>query len=209
MEEKNFYEVDYIKDRRKANGRYEYLIKWKDYGDEECTWEPLSHLVFMKELVEKFDNDYENGNLPENLRKEKNDVDVNDRINENEQREKNLELNDEKEIENIINNVKNKRKRINLGRKRNKEELKKKMENFKDIKMKKLEENEKDIALYKIDEKLEKILAVKSEKNKLIAIVQKRAKNGNLYKEIMSTADVKIANPFILIDYYHSKIKFI
>ena len=36
MEVKNFYEVDYIKARRKVKGRYEYLIKWKDYGDDEC-----------------------------------------------------------------------------------------------------------------------------------------------------------------------------
>ena len=52
---------------------------------------------------EKCDNDYENGNLPENLRKEKNVVDFNvDTNDKNEQNEKNWELNDEKEIEYII-----------------------------------------------------------------------------------------------------------
>ena len=58
MEEKNFYEVDYIKDRRKANGRYEYLIKWKGYSIAECTWEPISHLSLAVDMVEEFDNNY-------------------------------------------------------------------------------------------------------------------------------------------------------
>ena len=63
MEVKNFYEVDYIKDRRKVKGKYEYIIKWKDYGDDECTWEPLNHLSFMIGTVEKFDIDFESGTI--------------------------------------------------------------------------------------------------------------------------------------------------
>jgi len=53
-QEELFYEVEDILDRKKSKGRYLYKIKWKGYPLSECTWEPISHLQYTRDLVEKF-----------------------------------------------------------------------------------------------------------------------------------------------------------
>lgn len=34
------YEVDRILAERKVDGADQYLVKWKNFGAEDCTWEP-------------------------------------------------------------------------------------------------------------------------------------------------------------------------
>lgn len=44
----------------KRNGRMEtfYLVKWEGYPrEEDQTWEPLSHLESVKQLVHKFEKE--------------------------------------------------------------------------------------------------------------------------------------------------------
>ncbi|XP_015786994.1 chromobox protein homolog 5 [Tetranychus urticae] len=48
------YVVESIVDKRKKNGRIEYLIKWKDWPEEDNTWEPENHLS-CPDLVEEFE----------------------------------------------------------------------------------------------------------------------------------------------------------
>ena len=60
------YEVERIlqseirRTRRKEKGKYKnyrtlfYLVKWKGYPEDECTWEPGAHLGSAEEEVEKF-----------------------------------------------------------------------------------------------------------------------------------------------------------
>jgi len=50
---------------------------------------------------------------------------------------------------------------------------------------------------------------VKKEKNGIVAVVEKEDKNKKITKEIISTNDLKKTNPWMLIDYYESKIKFL
>jgi hypothetical protein len=38
------YEVEKILDKRVKKGKTEYLIRWKDYGSEDDTWEPTENL---------------------------------------------------------------------------------------------------------------------------------------------------------------------
>ena len=164
MKETNFYEVEKIKDRRIIGGRREYLIKWKGYSDNESTWEPLSHLRFILDIVEEFDNQYDNKKIKKNSKE------------------------------------KNKNKQL-VGKKRDKSK-------------KEMSDNiynnyNKQVLVYRIDYSLEKILAVKLENNELKAVVERRKKGGKLYREIMSTEEVKKYNPLILINYYQSKIKFV
>jgi hypothetical protein len=37
------YEVEAILDHKIRNGQIHYFVKWKNYGMEDCTWEPESH----------------------------------------------------------------------------------------------------------------------------------------------------------------------
>ena len=48
------YEVEYIKDSRLTRGGLQYLVKWKGYPHEECTWEPLKNLEKSKDAIKEF-----------------------------------------------------------------------------------------------------------------------------------------------------------
>ncbi len=58
-----------------------------------------------------------------------------------------------------------------------------------------------------VDESITKIISVFKEGNNLIADVE-RSKNGKIVRERMRTKDIKENNPWVLINYYESKIKF-
>ena len=58
-EEKDFYEVEQIIDKRMlANGTLEYQIKWLGYGETDNTWEPQSNLDSCIKMVHDFDTYY-------------------------------------------------------------------------------------------------------------------------------------------------------
>ena len=39
-EDEEYYTVDYIKNKKVSHGKVFYLVKWKEFDDEGCTWEP-------------------------------------------------------------------------------------------------------------------------------------------------------------------------
>jgi hypothetical protein len=49
------YEVEKIIGKRFINGKAMYRVKWKDYGVEESTWEAVSHLRYVQELIDEFE----------------------------------------------------------------------------------------------------------------------------------------------------------
>jgi hypothetical protein len=52
--ESTLWEVEGIKDSRLQRGKLEYLVKWKDYPQEESTWEPADNVKYAKRLVDNF-----------------------------------------------------------------------------------------------------------------------------------------------------------
>ena len=59
-----------------------------------------------------------------------------------------------------------------------------------------------------IDNTIEKIIEITKEKGNLIASIQKKDINGNIINEKMKTSELKYKNPWILINFYESKIRF-
>ena len=54
----DYYEVEKIITRRFTGKNRIYLIKWLGYPIEDCTWEPISHLDKMSNLVDTFDRNF-------------------------------------------------------------------------------------------------------------------------------------------------------
>ena len=55
---KKLYDVDKIIARKIKRGKKYYLIKWKGYSLDYCSWEPLSHLTNILHAVKFFDDNY-------------------------------------------------------------------------------------------------------------------------------------------------------
>ena len=51
--EEDHMEVEEVRDVRKMRGKLEYFVKWKELGEEECTWEPENHFD-TTECIQEF-----------------------------------------------------------------------------------------------------------------------------------------------------------
>ena len=65
-----------------------------------------------------------------------------------------------------------------------------------------------NILTFDIDGSLKKVLTVKKQNEILMAVVEKMKENGEIIKAYLSTEDLRKSNPWILLDFYESKIKF-
>ena len=57
---KDYYNVEKIITRKIKGKNRIYLIKWAGYPFKDCSWEPVSHLGNIKDMIESFDKYYPN-----------------------------------------------------------------------------------------------------------------------------------------------------
>ncbi len=192
MSDNDIYYIERILDKRKVNGKYEYKIKWEGYPLNQSTWEPLENLQTAMELVNEFDKVYEQQNKNKNESKnnsylkkkrllkkeEKKEEKGKEEIEQKEEKNENSPVEEEKKSNNENNNGS-----INL------------------------EENEY-IRKYIINDSLKSVTTVRKKENKLIAEVKKLKPNNEIEDIEIETSRLKTENPWILLDFYESKIKF-
>ena len=69
--------------------------------------------------------------------------------------------------------------------------------------------NEFEDIIHKVDNSFKKVINIRRSDNKLMVLVDKVKENGEVVKAYLSTEELSRTNPWILIDFYESKIKFI
>jgi len=52
------WEVDKVLDFKEKRGKDMYLVRWKGYGRDEDSWEPVEHLEHAEEAIEEFHKVY-------------------------------------------------------------------------------------------------------------------------------------------------------
>eukprot|EP00347_Sterkiella_histriomuscorum_P011847 403370879 len=62
----SIFTVEKILDKKKEGRRVYYMVKWEGFSEDQATWEPLSNLQNVKELLKEFDRQYELGNMSNN-----------------------------------------------------------------------------------------------------------------------------------------------
>jgi hypothetical protein len=53
--DEEFYQVETILDKKKQGKKTLYLVKWEGYSVEESTWEPISNLKNVKDMVKLYE----------------------------------------------------------------------------------------------------------------------------------------------------------
>ena len=194
------YEVEKIVDKRVRNGKVEYKIKWVGYSMEECTWEPLKNLENIKKMIDDYNEkinqkESQKKNSIEKFLGKKTDnplpeEEKNNAIKNNEKEN----VNEEKNLPNL-NDLKSNFEYNNNNLKENNNNNKHDVLN-----------NKKNDSFF-VDERYKEVFTIKREGNELCAIVI-FDNNGIIEKKHILTKELQKINPFILIQFYESKIKF-
>ena len=199
MTEEQLYNVEKILDHRFVNGKLEYKIKWENYPMSQCTWEPLKNLENVKDLVDEYNNNHPvKTDTKEARTKKKNESKTFiNKKRKNEPKEKTNNETDE-------NNVPSK----NLNQNENNTNVQKEnAANLPPNENEKVNETEEKNT-FRIDSRLREVVTVKMQGGKLMALVDKKEENGDVTKNYISTEELRKSNPWILLNFYESKIKF-
>ena len=191
MSDNDIYYIERILDRRNVNGRLEYKIKWEGYPMSQSTWEPLENLKTAIELVEEYDKLHPLP--PPDLIGKKTNRQKKERVKKitkavkgtpiPEKKEEIEQPKEEEKPENVINLDENQQNNNTI-----------------------IEEDTS--RKYNIDDSLKKVTTVRKKDNKLMAVVMKMKENGITEEIELETNTLKYDNPWILLDFYESKIKF-
>ena len=203
----NEYEVEKIVNKRIRNGKVEYKIKWAGYSMDECTWQPLKNLENITKMIENYNMNLigkKEGKKNINkqlLGKKKENPDKNNIIKEIEKNENNINNFDNNQNDNQQNNIVNNEIINNNIIQDNVNSNNSNSENNNIT-----YENQNDQKFY-IDERYKEVYTIKKNGDDLCAIVN-YDNNGVLEKKSILTKELQKLNPFILIQFYESKIKF-
>ena len=195
MSDDILYPIEKILDKRKANNRIEYKIKWEGYPIKQSTWEPIENLQTAIELVIEYDKLHPNKAVknytPKNKflgkkkklskKEKKGSLKMSEKKNEGGQENEKIEKNEKNEKTDIAGE-----------------------ENLPITSIPEEEYKRK----YNIDDSLKKVKTVRKKDNKLVALVEKMQENGDLEIIEIETIKLRMDNPWILLDFYESKIKF-
>ena len=194
MGDNDIYYVEKILDRRKVNDRYEYKIKWEGYPMNQSTWEPLENLRTAMELVEEYDNEHP---IPKKLIGKKRKSVKKEVIKDTTEKKENQiqEVQEKKEEIGQPKEEEEQNKNINLDENRPIYAINNQMP-------------EENVRKYIVDTTLEKVSTVRKRDNKLMAVVKKKKTNGDYEEVEIETFKLRNENPWILLDFYESKIKF-
>ena len=194
MGDNDIYYVEKILDRRKVNDRYEYKIKWEGYPMNQSTWEPLENLRTAMELVEEYDNEHP---IPKKLIGKKKNRTKKDETKESTEKK-----------ENQIQEVQEKKEEIEQPKEEEEQNKNINLDENKPIYAINNQMPEENVRKYIIDTTLEKVSTVRKRDNKLMAVVKKKKSNGEFEEIEIETFKLRNENPWILLDFYESKIKF-
>ena len=194
MGDNDIYYVEKILDRRKVNDRFEYKIKWEGYPMNQSTWEPLENLRTAMELVEEYDNEHP---IPKKLIGKKRKSVKKEIIKDTTEKKENQiqEVQEKKEEIGQPKEEEEQNKNINLDENRPIYAINNQMP-------------EENVRKYIVDTTLEKVSTVRKRDNKLMAVVKKKKTNGDYEEVEIETFKLRNENPWILLDFYESKIKF-
>jgi hypothetical protein len=190
MSGEELYNIEKILDRRKVNGKFEYKIKWEGYPMSQSTWEPMKNLETAKELVEEYNNSHPILTQPKS--KTKSVKKDNTFIHKKKDRENDVKIENEEKYKEIPQNEKMPENGAN---------------NIIDDLKPNIIENGYE-KTYTIDDSLKTVVTVKQQNQKLMAVVDKMENNGEMTKTYIPTEELRRTNPWILLDFYESKIKF-
>ena len=190
MSGEELYNIEKIRDRRKVNGKFEYKIKWEGYPMSQSTWEPMKNLETAKELVEEYNLSHPILTQPKS--KTKSVKKDNTFIHKKKDRENDVKIENEEKYKEIPQNEKMPENGANNI--------------IDDLKPNIIENGYKKT--YTIDDSLKTVVTVKQQNQKLMAVVDKMENNGEMTKTYIPTEELRRTNPWILLDFYESKIKF-
>ena len=190
MSGEELYNIEKILDRRKVNGRFEYKIKWEGYPMSQSTWEPMKNLETAKELVEEYNLSHPILTQPKS--KTKSVKKDNTFIHKKKDRENDVKIENEEKYKEIPQNEKMPENGAN---------------NIIDDLKPNIIENGYE-KTYTIDDSLKTVVTVKQQNQKLMAVVDKMENNGEMTNTYIPTEELRRTNPWILLDFYESKIKF-
>ena len=209
MAEGEYYNIEKIIGKRIVKGKVEYRIKWEGYSMAESTWEPIENLETAKELVEEYDHlnplpkkkSVKSNKTPDKDNKQQNE----NLIQENQQNENLIQENKEKIAENENNklqeNSPNNEEVVNLvnNNSDNSDDNPNPNQNIN------LNETKKTFC---VNDEFKNVITVKQQGQTLMAIVEKIDESGNINRISIPTEELRKINPWILLNFYESKIKF-